>query len=197
MPTTDSIHPAFRQSQYLFRRKIFKLLGAAFHVYDAQGRLLLYSKQKAFKLKEDFRVYSDESGSEELLVIKTAQIWDIWATYHVQDGISGERLGALRRKALMSMFRDEWTFLSPAEQALGTLTEASWAGAVMSRLIKLIPQNYTVAAADGGEVANIYRHFNPFVLKYTMNIRGQDPPIDRRLLIAAGILLAGIERREK
>ncbi len=41
------------------------------------------------------------------------------------------------------------------------------------------------------------QHFNPFALKYTMTIIDERPSVDPRLLIAAGILLAGIERRQQ
>ncbi len=67
----------------------------------------------------------------------------------------------------------------------------------MSRFVNLIPQTYVVVAADGRTIAEIKRHFNPFVLKYSMTIADADPPIDRRLLIAAGILLAAIEKRQE
>ena len=50
---------------------------------------------------------------------------------------------------------------------------------------------------DGRKIAEVTQHFNPFVLKYSMTILPPEPPIDRRLLIAAGILLAGIERRQQ
>ncbi len=43
-----AINPAFRHRQYLFRRKVLKLFGGAFHVYDENGNVLFYSKQKAF-----------------------------------------------------------------------------------------------------------------------------------------------------
>ena len=35
MVSVQSLHPAFQQSQYLFRRRFFKIFGGAFHVYDA------------------------------------------------------------------------------------------------------------------------------------------------------------------
>ena len=54
---------------YLVRRKVFTLAGAAFHFYDAEGRLVLYSKLKAFRLKEDIRLFTGEDMREELLAI--------------------------------------------------------------------------------------------------------------------------------
>ena len=75
------------------------------------------------------------------------------------------------------------------------LTESSMAAAILGRFINLIPQTYSIFA-QGGNIAEIKQQFNPFVLKYTMTIEGREPPIDRRLLIAAGILIAAIEGRQ-
>lgn len=197
MATVKELHPAFQHNYYLFRRKVFKLFGGAFHVYDEKGNSLFYSKQKAFKLREDFRVYSEERQMEELLTIKTPQILDIGATYNVQDATTGEAIGAIRRKGLKSIIKDEWIFLSNEGREIGRLTESSIAGALLSRFINLIPQTYVIVSADGREVADIKQHFNPFVLKYSMTIVDPRPSIDRRLLISSGILLAGIERRQQ
>jgi uncharacterized protein YxjI len=195
MGDTKELHPAFQHKQYLFRRKVLKLFGGAFHVYDERGNAVFYSKQKAFKLREDLRVYSDESQRDELLTIKTPQILDIGATYYVKDATTNEDIGALRRKGLKSLLKDEWTFLSSDGQEIGKLTESSMAMALLSRLVSLIPQTYVILA-DGRKIAEVKRHFNPLVLKYSMTIEDTEPPIDRRLLIAAGILLAGIESRQ-
>lgn len=197
MTTTRSLDPAFRHNHYLFRRKVFKLFGGAFYVYDENRNLLMHSKQKAFKLREDFRVYAAGRGMEELLTIKTSQILDIGATYSVQDGTTGETIGSIRRKGLSSIVRDEWIFLSNDGREVGRLTEKSMSSAILSRLVNLVPQTYVVMSADGREVAQIRQHFNPVVLKYDMTIVDPEPSIDRRLLISAGILLAGIERRQQ
>ena len=196
MEMTKELKPAFQQNYYLFRRKVFKLFGGAFHVYDESGNLLFYSKQKAFKLREDFRVYSDERQAEELLTIKTPQILDISATYNVQEPAAGETIGAIKRKGIKTIFKDEWIFLSKEGQEIGKLSESSIAGALLSRFINIIPQKYVIVSSDGRELAHIKQHFNPFILKYSMTIIDPAPSIDRRLLISSGILLAAIERRE-
>ena len=187
---------AFMQGQYLFRRKVFTMLGKAFHVYDDRGNLVFYSRQKPFKLREDFRVYSDQTCSRELLIIKTPQIFDISAVYGVQDATTGEVVGAIKRMGFKSILKDEWIFMSTEGREIGKLTEASLAGALFSRFVNFIPQQYVVLA-EGREAARINQHFNPFILKYTLTITEEASPIDRRLLIAAGILLSGIERRQK
>lgn len=197
MEMSKELHSAFKHNYYLFRRKVFKLFGGAFHAYDEKGILLLYSKQKAFKLKEDFRVYTDERQMEELLTIKTPQILDIGATYNVQDVTTGEPVGAIRRKGIKSIFKDEWIFLSNEGTELGKLTESSVLGALLSRFINLIPQTYVITSVDGRKISEIKQHFNPFILKYSMTILEPEGLIDRRLLISSGILLAAIERRQQ
>ncbi len=197
MSDQQGLHPSFQHNYYLFRKKIFKIFGGAFHVYDENKQLLLYGKQKAFKLREDFRVYSDTTQTTELLVIKTPQILDISATYGVQDATTGEVVGAVKRKGLKSIFKDEWLFLNLNGQEIGRLKESSTMRALLSRWINLIPQHYVIIAADGQEVATLCQRFNPFVLKYDVKIPEATPPIDRRLIIGAGILLAGIEGRQE
>ena len=197
MTTAKQLHPAFQHNHYLFRKKVFKLFGEAFHVYDEYGSVLLYSKQRPFKLREDFRVYSDERQTEELLTIRTPSIVDFGATYNVQDATTGEAIGAIKRKGLKSIFKDEWLFLSNEGLEIGKLAEGSMMRAFLSRRFNLIPQTYVVTSADGRTITEIKQHFNPFVLKYTMTIPEANPSIDRRLLISAGILLAGIERRQQ
>ncbi|MHC4338096.1 MAG: hypothetical protein ACYSTG_09180 [Planctomycetota bacterium] len=197
MEMSKELHSAFKHNHYLFRRKVFKLFGGAFHAYDENGILLLYSKQKAFKLKEDFRIYTDERQAEELLTIKTPQILDIGATYNVQDATTGEPVGAIRRRGIKSIFKDEWIFLSNEATEIGKLKERSVLGAIASRFINLIPQTYVISSADGRTLAEIKQHFNPFVLKYSMTILEPEGPIDRRLLISSGILLAAIEQRQQ
>ncbi len=197
METSKQLHSVFSHNYYLFRKKVFKLFGGAFHAYDENGVLLLYSKQKAFKLKEDFRVYSDERQMDEILTIKTPKILDISATYNVHDATINEPVGAIKRKGLKSIFKDEWIFLSNDGTEIGKLTESGVLGALLSRFINLIPQTYLITSVDGREVAKIKQHFNLFILKYSMTILDTQDLIDRRLLIASGILLSAIEGRQK
>ena len=53
-----SLEPRFQCPTYLLRRQFLKIFGAAFHIYGPNGDLMFYSKQKAFRLKEDIRLYA-------------------------------------------------------------------------------------------------------------------------------------------
>lgn len=191
-----ALHPSFLKNQFIFRRKVLKIFGGAFHVYDENEHLLLFSEQAAFRLREDVRIYADEQKTQELLTINADQIFDFGATYHVHDGQTHERVGSLRRKALRSILKDEWLLLGGEGMEIGILTESSYGAALLSRFINIIPQSYVILTNSGSRVAEIKQLFNPFVLKYRLLIVKPKPEIDRRLLVAAGILLACIERRQ-
>ncbi|MFY1826042.1 hypothetical protein ACN47A_09025 [Myxococcus fulvus] len=188
----------FGQSSYMIRRKVFKLFGGAFHIYDAAGNLAFYSKMKAFKLKEDLRIYGDEEMREELLSIKARGILDFGMTYDVTDASTGERVGALRRKGLRSILRDEWLVLDTNDQEIGKIEEDSMMLALVRRfLTTLLPQSFT-GTVGGAQVLAFKQRFNPFVQKidldFGMDLQGR---LDRRLGIAAAVLMCAIEGRQQ
>ena len=190
----------FQQPQYMVRRKIFKLLGGAFHVYDLQQQqVYAYSKMKAFKLKEDIRLYTGEDMSAELLTIRARSVIDLGATYDVHDPRHG-KVGALRRKALKSFIRDEWTILDPHDREVGLIQEDSTGLAIIRRVIDLasifIPQKYVVTI-QGRQVATFQQNFNPFVYKLVVDLSGdQAGLLDRRIALAGAILMAAIEGKQ-
>lgn len=189
--------PSLIGDKFLVRKKVFKLFGGAFHIYDASGQLILYSRLKAFKLKEDIRLYTGEDMQTELLTIHARKILDISSTYDVIDARTGQRVGALRRKGLKSLIRDEWVILGPAEEEIGKIVEDSTALALIRRfLTALVPQKFH-AEVNGREVFTLAQHFNPFVLKLDLDFSmDRDRILDRRLAFAAAVLMCAIEGRQ-
>jgi len=191
----------FAANRYLVRRKVLKLAGGAFHVFDENGTVVAYSEQKAFKLKEDIRIFADETKTRELISIQARQVLDWSAAYDVTDTTTGEKVGALRRLGGKSILRDEWKVLDAAEQEIATVIEDSMALALLRRLLtNLVPQRYDVFMPDpinGAKVANLDQNFNPFVYKLDVDF-SLDPAgrFDHRLGIAAAILLAAVEGKE-
>ena len=197
-PRSDLAAGRFGQSRYLIRRKFFKIFGGAFHIYDEAGNVAFYSKMKAFKLKEDLRLFTGEDMQQEVLNIKARSILDFGATYDVTDSASGTRLGALRRKGLKSLLRDEWLVLDANDQEVGLIAEDSMALALVRRLLtNLVPQTFTGAMGDT-PVLSFRQHFNPFIQKisldFSMDTGGK---LDRRMGIAAAVLLCAIEGRQQ
>jgi uncharacterized protein YxjI len=190
---------AFSHSEYMLRRKVFTLMGAKFHVYDPNGKLVLFSRMKAFKLKEDLRLYTGEDMQTELLSIRARSIIDFGAAYDVYDSSDGQKIGMLRRKGLKSMLKDEWIIADAADREIGLIQEDSTALALVRRFIDmaalLLPQKFLVTIG-GRQAATFKQNFNPFVQKLQLSF---DPAVelDRRLGLAAAILVLAIEGKQR
>lgn len=197
-PADDEVYLRYAFDRYVIRRQFFKFFGGAFHLYGPDGELLFYSKQKAFKLKEDIRLYTGPDMQVEALTILARQVMDISASYDVYDPIADETVGALQRRGLKSiMLRDEWLILDSQNHELGTVREDSVVlGLVRRQLSNLIPQRYHVEVG-GQRVGDFHQHFNPFILRMTMDFSvDREQVFDRRLAIAAAVLICAIEGRQ-
>lgn len=191
----------FCHSRYTIRSKLLRFWGGAYHIYDERGELALYADMKRFRVREDIRLYSDESKATELLRITTQSILDIAGAYDVEDPVAGEQVGSLKRGGLSSTFlRDAWTILDTQGREIGRLEEESTLKGLVRRYVEVVtlflPQRFQ-ARMEGNLVARYSQRFNPFILKLDVDF-SPDPSgqLDRRLGIAAGVLLAAIEGRQ-
>jgi len=191
------MNPIFEHRSYLLHRQVFALTGK-FRFYDPMGNLVMFSEQKMFRLREDIRVYSDESKQNEVLMIKARQIIDFSAAYDVIDSATGEKVGVLRRKGWRSLLRDEWEVLNAQDQLLGALFEDSMSLALLRRFLlgSFLPQNYDLTV-NSARVADLRQRFNLFRYELDLDLsENVARQLDPRLAIAAAILLAAIEGKQ-
>lgn len=183
--------------KYLLKRSIFQLLGASFDVTDEAGNTVLFADQKAFKLREELKIYSSKDKSEQLYGVKARNIIDFSAIYDIVDSKSGEKLGALQRQGLKSIAQDEWHILDANDQQIGVLKEDSLLMALIRRMItNLIPQNYDLTM-DSIRVADYKQNFNPFVYKLGIDLsENVNNKLDVRVALIAGIMLGAIEGKQ-
>ena len=133
-------------------------------------------------------------------VFQARQVIDFSADYDVIDPVAGEKVGALRRKGLKSMFKDEWIILDVHDREIGLIKEGSAMLETVRRFIEfaslLLPQAYH-GEVNGQQVCSFKKNFNPLVLKVALDF-SSDPTrlLDRRLGIAAAVLLCAIEGRQ-
>lgn len=193
----SGIPESFAHESYLVRRKIFKFFGAAFHIYDSSGRLAFYSKMKAFKLKEDIRLYTGEDMQTEVLRIQARQIIDFSAAYDVIDSTTNIKVGVLKRKGFKSILKDEWIIMDAEDREIGFIKEDSMLLALIRRfLTNLIPQKY-YGEVKGEQVCIFKQNFNPFVMKINLDFsKDKKGLLDRRLGIAGAVLLCAIEGKQ-
>lgn len=196
-PGLSTFNNPFGHQKYLLKKRILVMLGAKLNIYDPSGNMVMVVQQKAFKLREDIRVYSDEGFTQEVLSIKARKIMDFSAAYDVVDPIRNEKVGVLRRKGWSSIVRDNWEVLDAMDVKRGEITEDNMMLALIRRLLtNLVPQNYDMVF-DGTKVADFGQGFNPFA--YHLNIdfsMDTGKKLDPRLGIAAAVLLATLEGRQ-
>ncbi len=196
-PGLSTLNNPFGHQKYLLKKRILIMLGAKLNIYDPSGNMVMVVQQKAFKLREDIRVYSDEGFTQEVLSITARKIMDFSAAYDVVDPIRNEKVGVLRRKGWSSIVRDNWEVLDATDVKRGEITEDNMMLALIRRLLtNLVPQNYDMVF-DGTKVADFGQGFNPFA--YHLNIdfsMDSGKKLDPRLGIAAAVLLATLEGRQ-
>jgi len=190
----------YQHDQFLAQRQMFKLLGAAFFLKTLDGRLLAYSRQKAFKLREDIRVYADESQTVELLYIQADRIVDFSAAYRVHDSSTGEHIGSLRRKGWSSIFRDAWELLDAEGNLRGRVVEDSQWKALLRRAVDLaalfLPQTFLIEV-EGQTVGTMRQNFMGFPPKFTIDLSHDHAGLlPRPLAVATVILLLAVEGRQ-
>jgi len=192
---------AFVGKSYTVRRKVFKLFGGAFQLLDESNAVIGYSRQKAFKLKEDIRVFTDEQMTVELLTIRARNIIDFSGTYDVFDPMAGgTALGSLRRKGWKSIVRDEWLVFSPDGSEVGLIREDDGGLAILRRFIGWVnlisPQRYSVLVG-GRTIAHFQTNRNPFVYRLRVSFTNESVQhASPQLVLAGSILLAAIEGKQ-
>jgi hypothetical protein len=187
----------FQQDSFVARQKLFSL-APCFYVQDQFGNALAFLRKKVFTWKDDIRVFTDERQSLELLRIKGRKIIDWGAAFDVTDSINNQKVGALKRRGWKSVVRKEWIIMDPFDQEIGRIREDSAMLALVRRFITaLLPQAYAFELR-GQPVGTVTQNWNPFAPKMYVDFSA-DPSkqLDRRLAVAAVVLLMAVEGRQR
>jgi uncharacterized protein YxjI len=94
-------------------------------VSDASGQVVLYTKQKAFKLKEAVTVFADVEQTRPLYTINADRVLDFNAKFNIADA-AGNRLGAVARKGRKSIWRAEYEVLDGGGPSMTIREENGW-----------------------------------------------------------------------
>lgn len=95
-------------------------------VTDARGEIVLYARQKAFKLKESITVFGDAAQTRALYRIDADRVLDFGARYTVVDADSGETVGTVRRQGMRSIWRAHYDLERDGTPALEVREENPW-----------------------------------------------------------------------
>lgn len=164
---------------------------------DEAGAPVAFVRQKKLAIREDLRFFADESESEELFRVKARQVVDVGGRYDVTTP-AGERIGVLQRRFAQTLLRTTWVILDADEGALGEVTEASMARAVLRRIADMfdLPLLYHFSILVEGRQVGEVRRVLTLRDRYIMTLGGDfDRRIDRRLAVAQLVVLDALQGR--
>ncbi len=186
------------QNFYKIRKKVVAIANQ-YWIEDGRGTQLGYSRQKILRIKEDIRIFADDSMTNEVFRIKQANIGDAWGTFAVIDSATEACVGKLRRKALKSgLFADEYFILDSMDNQIGRISERA-GRATMRRWMPgggLVPEQ-VVVEFNGQEVAEIKQQFKVIGDSWEVDCSRVPANFDRRTLLAAMLMMGMVERDRK
>jgi hypothetical protein len=183
----------------------FKLIAIApqITVSDAGGRLVMYVKQRAFKLKEDVRVFADREQTRELYRIAADRVIDWSAQYDITSA-DGRVIGAVKRRGMRSLWRAHYDLLRGGGAAL-TIQEGNAWVKVLDGLLGELPfvgvltgylfnPSYVVADAAGRPLLRVVKRRTLFESRFTIVPEGTLSDADEELALLGVMMMTLLER---
>jgi hypothetical protein len=189
----------------------FKLIALAprIIVTDATGQEILYIHQKTFKLKEDVRIYRDQSKSEEVYRINAESIIDFSARYNITESRSDKHIGHIKSKGWRSIWKTTYLLFDAAEVQTHIIEEDNPWVKVADALFSEIPglgmfsgyflhPSYTVkSSVDEQAIMRITKEPAFFEGLYSVDLLDQKLSYEEeiRALLALMLLIQFMRRR--
>jgi uncharacterized protein YxjI len=173
-------------------------------VEDSSGRLLMYVKQKAFKLREAITVFADREQTNPLYYINADRVIDFSATYQITDG-ANTRIGSVRQQGMRSLWRARFTISRDGAPVFELKEENPWSR-VGDHFFGEIPivgifagyifnPSYLISTADGTDVLRITK--KPAFLEGVFEISRLPAPLsaeNERLLLIGAVSVVVLEK---
>ncbi len=184
----------------------FRLLtfGQRITATDAEGRMLMFIKQKMFKLKEKVEIYDDDKQSNLIFRIEADRMIDWSANYHFSDA-AGNDWGAVRRKGMKSLWSAHYDVIQEGEIDM-TIQEESPMKKIFESILGEIPiigiaaiyllnPSYIVARPDGTPLLKLTKKPAFWEGKFTLEKLNEVPEDDELRSLMALLMLVLLERR--
>ena len=184
----------------------FKILAIApqIFVHDANGALVLYVKQKAFKLKEDVSVFADEAQSRLVFKIAADRVIDWNARYEI-SGATGEKLGAIKRQGMKSLWKSHYDVTDARGASVFSIREANPWTKVFDSMLSEVPvlgaltgyvfhPAYVVSRPNGTPMFRVTKRAALLEGKYRITVEGKYAENEEPLAMASMMMMLLLER---
>ena len=173
-------------------------------VTDAAGQLVLYVKQKAFKLKEAVTVFADQEMTRPLYTFQADRIIDFRATYHIADA-QGNAVGSIRREGMRSLWKSRYEITDASEQVVFRIQEDNpWikvGDAILSQFGLLgvfagyfLNPSYTLSYANDTPALQLKKIPSMVERRFKLEEIINVPPQDEVLGVLAVLMMTLLER---
>ncbi len=184
----------------------FKLMALAqqVSVTDAQGNLVFYVKQKAFKLKEAVTVFADTQQTQPLYTMNADKVFDFSARYHFADR-NGQPIGSVKRQGMKSIWKARYDILDGENQVMLISEENPWIK-VFDALLGEVPllgmftgyffhPAYQVAHTNGAVLLRLVKQPAFFEGKFIIEKQAEMPPAEETRALLSLLMMLLLERR--
>ncbi len=184
----------------------FKLLtfGQRIVASDADGNVLMFIKQKMFKLKEKVEIYNDEKQSQLIFRIEADRMLDFSANYSFTDA-EGNPWGSVRRKGMRSLWAAHYQVMQEGQVDMEIREESPMKKVLESILgeipilglaaVYLLNPSYIVSRPDGTPLLKLTKKPAIFEGKFVLEKLNDMPEDDELRSLMALLMLVLLERR--
>lgn len=184
----------------------FKILALArqISVRDARSNLILYVKQKAFKLKESVTVFADAEQTRPLYTINADRVLDFSGRYNFADA-SGNYLGSVKRHGMKSFWKAHYETMEGERPVLTIREENAWIK-VFDSLLGEVPvvgmftgylfhPAYLVTRADGTMIMRLEKQPAFLEGKFAITKHAEMDAREETRALLSLVMLVLLERR--
>lgn len=161
-----------------------------YKVYDSDGDLVLESKQKLFKMKEEFPFFDADGNT--VFRVKAKNVLDVAGDYVLVDERTDEPVIVLSKN--FTFFHHHWTIQRPDGTEVAEVESRSAileALRSFSTLFSFLPHTYSVIGPDGNSIGEIAGRFS---LRDVYDIRIEDSgAVSKTALVAAAVAIDALE----
>jgi hypothetical protein len=186
----------------------FKMIsvGPQISVTDASGNLVMYVKQKAFKLKEAVTIFADQAQTMPIYTINADRVIDFSAAYHIAD-TRGQAIGAVKRQGMKSIWRAEYHISDGGGPTMIVREENPWRK-VLDGVTREIPivgmfagyifcPSYIVTGASDSPVMRLAKQPSFFDTSFKIDaLTALDAPTEARVLTSL-LMIVLLERHRE
>ena len=172
---------------------------------DATGTQVAYVRQKMFKLKEEVKVYKDETKSELITTIKANKWLDFSASYNFWDE-EGNNYGKIGRKGWSSLWKANYEIYDAVPNLNFTIREDNAWVKVLDGLLGEIPvlnfltgylfnPAYKIMDEKGTVVAMLKKEPSFWGRKFIVEKVGEIEELEEERIVVGLMMLVLLERR--